>query len=491
MLFNSPIFIYIFLPIAVFVYYLLNKNKLVTAGRVWLVAASFFFYGYWAIEYLILIVASILANYYVGKKLSQLNAGKGVSIIGAKGVLIIGIIANLSLLAYYKYYDFFVSNVNDVFELDLVLLHTALPLAISFFTFQQIAYLVDSYRNETHEYNFLNYCLFVTFFPQLIAGPIVHHREMMPQFNSYRSTILHYKNIATGLFVFCIGLFKKVVIADQFAKWANAGFDSSVELDAIDSWATSLSYTFQLYYDFSGYTDMAIGAALLFNIRLPFNFNSPYRAVNIQDFWRRWHITLSRWLRDYVYIPLGGSRNGDNRTYLNLFTTFLIGGLWHGANWTFIIWGALHGVALIAHRCWSNFGLRMPLIIGWLTTFVFINCTWVIFRSDTPRDAVKILKGMFGFNTAGSEVLINNELISLMRLEHGFLSILENKSLIVGAILVFLAAVFSVFGQNTNHLSAVKFNYKIYKVFFVATTLFYAYIVTNSAPAPEFLYFNF
>lgn len=238
--------------------------------------------------------------------------------ISRKTILIFGIVFNLSLLGYFKYTDFFLSNFNGIFGADIPLMHIALPLAISFFTFQQIAYLVDSYRNETKEYDFLNYALFVTFFPQLIAGPIVHHKEMMPQFASTWNKVKNYKNIALGIFIFSIGLFKKVVIADTFAVWATNGFDKAEVLTFFEAWATSLSYTFQLYFDFSGYTDMAIGAALLFNIKLPINFNSPYKATNIQDFWRRWHITLSRFLRDYVYIPLGGNRHGKLKNY----TTF-------------------------------------------------------------------------------------------------------------------------------------------------------------------------
>ena len=276
----------------------------------------------------------MLFNYTIGSGLAKNSNNRY-----RKEVLTIGIVANLLLLGYFKYSDFFITNINSVLNTDMSLLHLALPLAISFFTFQQISYLVDSYRKETHEYDFLNYALFVTFFPQLIAGPIVHHKEMMPQFANVRNKVKNYRNIAIGLFIFSIGLFKKVVIADTFALWATAGFDNAEVLTLLEAWATSLSYTFQLYFDFSGYTDMAIGIALLFNIKLPINFNSPYKALDIQDFWRRWHMTLSRFLKDYIYIPLGGSRKGNYRTYTNLMGTFIIGGLWHGAGWTFVFWG--------------------------------------------------------------------------------------------------------------------------------------------------------
>ena len=291
--------------------------------------------------------------------------------------------------------NFFIENLNLVTNSNIELLHLLLPLAISFFTFQQIAYLVDSYKAETKEYDFLNYALFVTFFPQLIAGPIVHHKEMMPQFANVTNKVKNYRNIALGLFIFSIGLFKKVVLADTLAVWATAGFDTATTLNFFEAWATSLSYTFQLYFDFSGYTDMAIGIALLFNIKLPINFNSPYKALNIQDFWRRWHITLSRFLRDYIYIPLGGNKKGSFRTYNNLMATFIIGGFWHGAGWTFIFWGILHGVALSIHKIWQNLGFKMWTWLAWLITFNFVNIAWVFFRAKEWDDAIKVLVGMF------------------------------------------------------------------------------------------------
>ncbi|MCT7469250.1 MBOAT family O-acyltransferase, partial [Aliarcobacter cryaerophilus] len=268
----------------------------------------------------------------------------------------------------------------------------------SFFTFTQIAFLVDAYRREAKEYSLVNYMLFVTYFPHLLAGPILHHKEMMPQFASKYNWVKNYRNIALGLFIFSIGLFKKVVIADTFAPWATAGFDTATTLNLIEAWATSLSYTFQLYFDFSGYCDMAIGISLMFNIKLPINFNSPYKALNIQDFWRRWHMTLSRFLRDYIYIPLGGNRKGNTRTYVNLLSTFLIGGLWHGAGWTFIIWGALHGIALAIHRFWQSLGFKMNKVLAWFITFNFINITWIFFRAKDFESAMKVLSSMLSLD---------------------------------------------------------------------------------------------
>ncbi len=396
MLFNSPIYIFLFLPISVVVYYTLNRKHLITAGKTWLVLCSFYFYAFWNEKYLLLIILSILFNFGVGSTLNKNKSQK-------KLTLTVGIIFNLALLAYYKYTNFFIDNINAVSSIDITLQNIALPLAISFFTFQQIAYLVDSYDSSTPEYDFLSYCLFVTFFPQLVAGPIVHHSEMMPQFSILKNKLPQWKNIYSGIIIFSLGLFKKVVIADTFAIWADVGFDSSDTLNLLEAWGTSLSYTLQLYYDFSGYTDMAIGAALLFNIKLPINFNSPYKALNIQDFWQRWHITLSRWLRDYLYIPLGGNRVAPGRTYFNVLCTFLLGGLWHGAGWNFIIWGGLHGIGLIIYHFFQTTRFKMPQLIAWFITFNYINFAWVFFRAENTDSAIRVLKGMFNVSSLPQE----------------------------------------------------------------------------------------
>ena len=281
MLFNSYVFLFAFLPLTFFIYFYLNKKRLTIASKGFLVISSLFFYSWWNIIYLPLILISLIFNYLIGTKLVNKKVKRHIS---KQNLLILGIVGNLSLLGYFKYSDFLIENINLFTGSEIELLNLALPLAISFFTFQQIAYLIDSYRGETKEYNFLNYSVFVCFFPQLIAGPIVHHKEMMPQFERQRNKILNHKNIATGLFIFSIGLFKKVVIADTFATWATNGFDRAEILYFFEAWVTSLSYTFQLYFDFSGYADMAIGCALLFNIILPINFNSPYKANDIQNF---------------------------------------------------------------------------------------------------------------------------------------------------------------------------------------------------------------
>ncbi|MBT5260335.1 MAG: MBOAT family protein, partial [Nitrospina sp.] len=346
MLFNSYAFIFLFLPVTLLGFQLIGNRGHCRVAVSWLIGASLFFYGWWNPAYLGLILTSILFNYAVGVSLGSRPA---------KTVLVVGIAANLGLLGYFKYANFFVDNINALTGSDIVLERIILPLAISFFTFQQITYLVDTYRGETQECDFLRYCLFVTFFPQLIAGPIVHHREMMPQFAKDTFCRLKAKHLAVGLTIFSVGLFKKVILADGIAVYSTPVFDAAeagVILTFVDAWCGALAFTFQLYFDFSGYSDMAIGLGRMFGIILPVNFFSPYKASNIIEFWRRWHITLSRFARDYLYIPLGGNRKGTLLRFANLMITMLLIGLWHGAGWTFVIWGGLHGSYLVINHGW-------------------------------------------------------------------------------------------------------------------------------------------
>ncbi len=399
MLFFSFEYIFFFLPIAVAVYFWLCSRRLTLAAQGWLVFASLFFYSWWDVSYLPVILASILVNWGLSATIhGRKTNGHG----GHRAALTFGICCNLAFLGYFKYTDFLIGNVNHAFGSGIETLGLVLPLAISFFTFQQIAFLVDSYQGVVRERKFLNYCLFVTFFPQLISGPIVHHKEMMPQFAALKNKVADFRNIARGLVIFSIGLFKKVLIADTFAIWAINGFDKAEQLTLLEGWVTSLCYTLQLYFDFSGYMDMALGAALLFNIRLPINFDSPYKARSIQEFWRRWHITLSRFLRDYLYIPLGGNRRGEGRAFGNLVITFLLGGLWHGAGWTFIFWGFLHGVAAALHRAWRRAGFALPAPAAWALTFLFVNFAWVFFRAKEWDDAMKVIQAMVGMGAATS-----------------------------------------------------------------------------------------
>ena len=405
MLFNSPEFMFLFLPAVLLAFFWLNRTRLGSAGIGWLTLASLVFYGWWNPVYVPLIVASVLANYWAGVALIRGRLGPR-----AKKLLLGGaILANLAVLAYYKYTGFIAANLAMATGWRIPAVDLILPLGISFFTFTQIAFLADAAQDKVRQLNLPSYALFVTYFPHLLAGPILHHAEMIPQFRERANRVLQPENFARGVALFVIGLFKKVIVADQLAVWANAGFAQPAGHELFSAWFVALSYAGQLYFDFSGYTDMAIGVSLLFNIRLPENFNSPYKARDIQDFWRRWHMTLSRFLREYVYVPLGGNRRGEFAAYRNLVLTFLVGGIWHGAGWTFIFWGALHGTAIVLHRAWKRLGFALPGPIAWLLTFTFVTCGWVLFRAKTVGDGIEILRGMLGLNG----VLVSRQLARL------------------------------------------------------------------------------
>ena len=408
MLFNSYEFIFLFFPITYLVFFRLGKIEHKLAAG-WLAAASLFFYGWWNPAYVALLALSVLFNYTMG--LAMLRAGAAGNNRAKKQFLILAIFVNLGALAYFKYAHFLIDNFDLVFGSSQRLADIILPLGISFFTFTQITYLVDTYQGKAKEYSLVHYGLFVTYFPHLIAGPILHHSEMMPQFGKREVYRLNYQDLATGLTIFVIGLFKKVIIADGVGANVAPLFDgaqSGLAPGFVESWCGALAYTFQLYFDFSGYSDMAIGMSLMFGIRLPINFNSPYKAVNIIDFWRRWHMTLSRFLRDYLYIPLGGNRKGRTRRYLNLMVTMLLGGLWHGAGWTFVLWGGLHGVYLIVNHAWRALKERVGLDLlpstlwsrglSCLATFAAVVAAWVIFRAANMEAAFRILRGMAGLN---------------------------------------------------------------------------------------------
>jgi len=397
MLFNSYGFIFVFLPIALFGFYAIGSKSHHRTAIAWLVGCSLFFYGWWNPAYLSIIVISMLFNYAIGTVLAS----------NTKSKLILGlaISANLLALAYYKYFNFFLNTLNSTVETHFTIETIVLPLAISFFSFQQIAYLIDAYRGETREYNFLSYCLFVTFFPQLIAGPIVHHREMLPQFAKNTLYKLNYKHLLIGLSIFTLGFFKKAVLADGTSEYVSLSFnlaETSTAITFFAAWAGSLCYAFQLYFDFSGYSDMAIGLARMFGIILPMNFNSPYKARNITLFWRQWHMTLSRFLRDYLYIPLGGNRKGKTRQIINLMLTMVLGGLWHGAGWNFALWGFLHGFFLVCHYTWiqitTYLNLRLNRFFAWYLTFSAVLFAWVPFRATTLDGTMNMWKGMLGFN---------------------------------------------------------------------------------------------
>jgi alginate O-acetyltransferase complex protein AlgI len=407
MLFNSYPFVFAFLPITLIVFFIVGRVSRPWAAG-WLALASLAFYGYWSVKYLPLLLGSVIFNFACGRTLSRhAQSPQG------RLLLIAGIAADLLLLAYYKYADFFLATANTLAGTRLPLLEIVLPIGISFFTFTQIAFLVDAYRGIASEYKFTHYLLFATYFPHLIAGPILHHAEIMPQFQKPAPYRFSERSFALGMTTFTIGLAKKVLIADNLGPSASQIFNAAYAGDSIPAfaaWMGVFAYSFQLYFDFSGYTDMAIGISKLFGIDLPINFYSPYKSTSIIEFWQRWHMTLSRFLRDYLYFPLGGNRKGVLRRYTNLTITMLLGGLWHGANYTFVVWGGLHGLYLVANHAWraarsrSIGGASVPRhqtltgFLGCLTTFLCVSVAWVFFRANDLASAGTLLRAMAGLS---------------------------------------------------------------------------------------------
>jgi len=404
MVFSSYVFIFLFLPIVLIIYFWLSKTKSIHYQHIFLIAASLFFYAYFNYMYVFIIISSIVVNYSIALLMRNTSRKADNKDKHRKLFLVLGILFNIGLLGYFKYYDFFIENINAVFGASYNLKHIILPLGISFFTFQQLSFIISVYKKEERVENFIDYCVFVLFFPQLVAGPIVLYKEMIPQFLDRQRRYINYDNLSRGIFIFVIGLFKKACIADTISLFVEHGFEST-NLSMASAWATSLFYTLQIYFDFSGYSDMAIGLGKMFNINIPMNFNSPYKSHSITEFWQRWHITLGRALRTYIYIPLGGNRKGKTRTYINLFLTFLVSGFWHGAAWTFIVWGVLHGIFVIIERAAKKYIERIPGVVRILITFLVVNFLWVLFRAETFSDAMMIYRGMFDFAHIGIDTL--------------------------------------------------------------------------------------
>ncbi len=404
MLFNSFEFILCFLPLTLGAYFACRAGGWLRGSVAVLAIASVAFYAWWDWRNLFILGGSIVFNFMVGRRTAERDAR-------ARAWLVAGIAGNLLLLVFFKYWDFFAVNVSSATGREVGLLKLALPLGISFFTFTQIAFLLDTWRGKAREYRFLQYVLFVSYFPHLIAGPIIHHGQFMPQLSRRFGWAKIADDFGLGLLVFTLGLAKKVLLADNIAPHANAAFQAAADgraLDPTTAWTGVLAYTLQLYFDFSGYSDMAVGLSKMLGINLPINFNAPYRATSMIDFWRRWHMSLSRFLRDYLYIPLGGNRHGPARRYVNLLATMVLGGFWHGAGWTFIIWGAIHGVALSLNHLWRTSGprawLRVPgplrAIIGWALTFSVAIFGWVYFRAHDVPSAHRLFAAMAGLTWA-------------------------------------------------------------------------------------------
>ena len=356
-----------------------------------MVLASLLFYGYFNIYYLFIIISSIIVNYFIAFTIKRGRDNKKI-------FLILGILFNIGLLAYFKYYDFFVDNINTAFNASYNLKYLILPLGISFFTFQQFSFLLSIYKQEEVIEGFIDYCLFVTFFPQLVAGPIVTYSEMIPQFKENKRRYYNPDNFSIGVYMFTIGLFKKIVLADTFALFVDNGYNIAGRLDSLSSLLVILAYTFQIYFDFCGYSEMAIGLGKMFNIDLPINFNLPYLSASIREFWTRWHITLGRALSQFVYKPLGGNRKGKIRTYINLMLTFLVSGFWHGAAWTFIVWGGLHGAMSVLEREFDTVLDKINHKVRIGMTFFAVAMTWVLFRATSFNQAMTIYNNLFSFD---------------------------------------------------------------------------------------------
>lgn len=491
MLFNSYIFIFAFLPITLLGYFGLNKLKKYMFAKVFLCIMSLVFYAYFNISYVGIIISSILINFFGSRFiLNKLKPGKM-----KKAVFILLLLLNIGVLIYYKYFDFILLNINSIFKSSFDAMNILLPLGISFFTFQQLSFVIDSYKEkEKVEYKFIDYVLFVTFFPQLIAGPIVLHDEIIPQFENEQNRHIKSENMAKGLMAFAFGLAKKVLIADLFGKVVDIGFGNVSSLSTLTALITMFSYTIQIYFDFSGYCDMATGIALMFNIKLPMNFNSPYKATTIVEFWKRWHITLTRFFTQYVYIPLGGNRKGKIRTYINILIIFLLSGIWHGANYTFILWGILHGIGNVITRIFKDKIEKQNKVLMWVITFSFINLTWVMFRANSIQEAIIFYKNLICFNFNGNGLL--TEMINSFNIVESTLlySIFPALRVLFDKyhvwIQIFMSfAMFAILGMKNTNERIESFKPNTRTIIVVATLIIIS--IMSLSQVSTFLYFNF
>ncbi len=498
MLFNSYIFIFIFLPITLLGWYLLNYFKAYEPAKLFLAGMSLWFYGYFNTYYLLIIIVSILGNYLLSF-LMKFSHTK----LSARLGLCTGILLNLGLLFYFKYYDFFFENINLVFHTDFNLKNILLPLGISFFTFQQLSFVIDRCTGKAEHYSFINYITFVTFFPQLIAGPIVLYKEMMPQFEDRSNRRLNTDNFAKGIVFFTLGLGKKVLLADVLAIPVNYGFEQTAFLDTPATLLVILAYTFEIYFDFSGYSDMAIGLGKMFNIELPVNFNSPYKACSVKELWQRWHMTLSRFFIQYVYIPLGGSRKGKARTIFNTFIVFFLSGLWHGANWTYVAWGTMQGLLVI----WDNLGIvgvkgsndkltsrfYIPRWLGWFLTFSFFNLSLFFFRSDNMTNAFQMFKNIFAFKNTGYTYKIAARLdIPEIYLIKQVINLAMPDILTYAYLVLFIALlIISGFILTRKNTAQIVLDHPLNSKLCFLITIIFVWSVISFSQVSTFIYFNF
>lgn len=513
MLFNSYIFIFLFLPLCLAGFYILQKKQ-ATLAKVWLTCFSLWFYGYFNRTYLLIMICSILGNYFFHRVLVENRKQENEELKRRRGkeILITGVIINLVLLFYFKYFDFFLENINALFGTGIALKEILLPLGISFFTFQQISFLTDTYRGELEKYgkaekqiakeeekcrgavSFIDYALFVSFFPQLIAGPIVVHEEMMPQFERIgkddRNKEEKLEIFVKGVYVFVLGMAKKVLIADTFGLAVDFAYSNVDAINGFESLITIIFYSLQLYFDFSGYCDMAKGIAGMFGMHIANNFNSPYKANNIVEFWKRWHITLSRFFTKNIYIPLGGNRKGEGRMYLNYLVVFFLSGLWHGAGWNYILWGMMHGVLYVMTKWWKKH-IKTHVIFGRLFTFSYVSIAWVYFRATSVTQANTLLWNVArkpwslpgsgfteAFNLGEFWYILKIVKVSALPYAEYYIMILFSLSVLA---ITFL-------GKNVDELAA-KFKPTVFNAGFMA--VLFVWCIVSLSGVSTFLYFNF
>ncbi len=477
MLFNSYVFMLAFLPLTLLIYFLLGRlPERIQLNKLFLVLASFVFYGYNNPSYVPIIVCSILVNYALSQLMLRAEK-KAVRL----PLMLLGLLLNLGVLFYFKYHDFFAENMNAFLGTSWTLYHLALPLGISFFTFQQLSYVIDSYRRTVPRYNILDYALFVTFFPQLVAGPIVLHSEIVPQFADKKNRHFNFDNFAPGLYAFALGLFKKVIVADTFGIAVEAGFADALSLNTAEAWFVAIGYTLQLYFDFSGYCDVATGVGLMFNIKIPLNFNSPYKSLNIREFWQRWHITLSRFLTNYIYFPLGGNRKGTLRTYVNLMVVFLASGLWHGAGWLFLLWGLMHGVASVLYRIFRRQYDDLHPALQWILTFGFVIVAWVFFRATSMADALAIIKSMLMMDFGPIRSSITSAFALPGGIRPGYNAIFMMAW--------YVLSLFACLGMKNTYEKTMAFKPTIWNA--LMTVVLILYVTLSLSNVSVFLYFNF
>lgn len=505
---------YAFLPVVLAVYFFLNKKRFVFAAKVWLISSSIFYYAWFNLSYAPLLLVTMFGNYFLYSLIKKYQAEASMELISevregladeiagnigiatkietkkyvnanfdkAKIVLIVGVTLNILLLAYFKYANFLVDNINEVFHSDIYLFKILLPVGISFFTFQQIAFLVDNYKDKNLHYEFINYASFITFFPHLFAGPILHHSEMIPQFKSVRTKVLNYKNLMLGIFIFLIGFYKKVYLVGLLKPAVMSSFPILSNLTTIEAWYFNFLEAFHAYFDFSSYMDMAIGTALMFNIKLPINFNSPYQSKSIAEFWNRWHMTLTRFLREYVYFPLGGNRKGEAKANRNVLLTFVIGGIWHGASWCTIAWGVFHGVGLIIYKYWKKLNIKIPEVVSIVCTFVFVSILGLLIRVQDFGLFTKIFKAMFSLNFVLPSFTKGMVLFSLQDGIHNW----SVKPIIV----VLLAILVTCLKKSVEGVDLAKnFKPNLIYLLVVAAAIAGTFFISNQ-PQP-FLYYQF